>query len=393
MTLDFKSIIGHEAQTEYLARVVERGTLAHAYCFSGPKGVGKGAVAREFVRGALKVEKGGNGQRGEERGEEGGLVIEKARKGGDGGGREEMGKEGLANEVGVGKEEFANEAGVLAIGKVGKGVVGEEKGKCDFAVSDQVLSANPDITIVKPSEKGSISVDDIRNLRERLSMFSFGKSKKIAIIEDAEAMTIAAQNALLKTLEEPSGDTLIILITSDASELRSTITSRTVHIRFTLVEREKICSFLSSQNLTKDLAHELAGLAAGRPGIAMSLIDKETRDQARGRINETLNFLESPLADKFGTIEKLSKDKDRTTADVIVDLQRLRLVVHDCLLASAGSENLISLSSTVDRIGQISSSRTSQAWAETLKSINAAELAIKQNVNAKLAMESVALKC
>lgn len=91
----------------------------------------------------------------------------------------------------------------------------------------------PDITIVlTPADKKEISIEQIRELRRYLSLSSHSSPYKIAIIDEAEKMTDEAVNALLKTLEEPRGNAVLILITNTPSALPETILSRCEEIKF-----------------------------------------------------------------------------------------------------------------------------------------------------------------
>ena len=86
---------------------------------------------------------------------------------------------------------------------------------------------HPDMHSVSPIEEGkSISIDQIRSLEKELNLTSHGSSGKVAIIEPANHMTVNAANGLLKLLEEPTDDTLLILISDSFGKLPSTILSR-----------------------------------------------------------------------------------------------------------------------------------------------------------------------
>ncbi len=247
----FTGIIGHTAQKDYLTKVLAQNSLAHAYCFSGPSGIGKFAMAKEFV-------------------------------------------------------------GIDAV------------------------NVNPNVTVIDGG-----SVEEIRDLRERLSLSAFGGTRKIAIIDGADQMTLAAQNALLKTLEEPAGLTTIILIAADANRLLPTILSRTVHLKFTLVERELICQMLRRRSVgadpgigpTKgsepDLAHELAGFAVGRPGVAMGFSNSEVLEEYRSARAEALKFIEAPLSRRITQIDEIVKSSREDKSRVEEFLNQIMFVLHE----------------------------------------------------------------
>ncbi|MEL7237614.1 MAG: DNA polymerase III subunit delta' [Planctomycetota bacterium] len=96
---------------------------------------------------------------------------------------------------------------------------------------------------------------------------------KVFVVEEAETMNPAAQNALLKTLEEPAGRTLIVLVTSRADGLLPTIRSRCQRFQFGELSTDDTAHVLQQQGVTGQLADEAIALAGGRPGEAMRFID------------------------------------------------------------------------------------------------------------------------
>lgn len=96
-----------------------------------------------------------------------------------------------------------------------------------------VANSHPDFYRIQPEEKGkAIKIDTIRELIEKLNQTAQQNSYKIAIIEPADALNIAASNALLKTLEEPPTNTIILLLTENPSSLSATIRSRCQILKF-----------------------------------------------------------------------------------------------------------------------------------------------------------------
>ncbi len=125
--------------------------------------------------------------------------------------------------------------------------------------------------------KKQLSIDQIRELSDRLQLTSQFGEHKVAIIDRAETMTIAACNALLKTLEEPSAGSVIILVVSRADRLPTTIRSRCQLIPFSVPDSTQTSTWLNSvgncSQETINLAMEASG---GMPLIAQSLIQSES---------------------------------------------------------------------------------------------------------------------
>ena len=105
--------------------------------------------------------------------------------------------------------------------------------------------------------KKEISIQQIRELEKELNFRSFSGKKKIAIVDPATLMNLSAQNALLKTLEEPPRDSLLILIAVNGGALLPTLRSRCLRISFGPLARDLISDFLVSR---KGLAVERGGV-------------------------------------------------------------------------------------------------------------------------------------
>ncbi|MDY5219139.1 MAG: DNA polymerase III subunit delta' [Eubacteriales bacterium] len=142
---------------------------------------------------------------------------------------------------------------------------------------------HPDVHSLAP-EKNSIRVDAVRELNATLGMAAYEGGRKIAIIQRADCMTPSAQNALLKTLEEPTGETLFFLLTESPGALLPTIVSRCLQVRFRCLEVEDCAVVLARRGVQADRAHLLAALAQGSVGRALE-IDAEGEEYLRLRSN------------------------------------------------------------------------------------------------------------
>ncbi len=127
--------------------------------------------------------------------------------------------------AGVGKERFAAALAATLL-CTGRGDLFEACGECADCKLCRAAS-HPDLHWLRPLEdKKSIGVDQVRETCEKLAMTSMRRGFRIAIVQPAQAMTASAQNALLKTLEEPAPRTLLMLLTSRSSRLLPTLRSR-----------------------------------------------------------------------------------------------------------------------------------------------------------------------
>ena len=143
-------------------------------------------------------------------------------------------------------------------------------------------------------EKNTIKVDQIRDLTEKLSLAAYEGGKKIAIIRRADCMNESAQNALLKTLENPTGDTVFFLLTEASGTLLPTIVSRCLQMRFHCMEIAECAKLLSAKGISPDRAALLAALGQGSVGRALEIDADGDYFPLRERIIEALEKLKEP---------------------------------------------------------------------------------------------------
>ena len=152
---------------------------------------------------------------------------------------------------------------------------------------------HPDVHVVAP-EKNSIKVGQIRDLVGELTLAAYEGGKKIAIIERADSMNENAQNALLKTLENPVGDTMFILLTETPGTLLPTIISRCLQLRFHCLETDDCARVLMQRGIASDRATLLAALAQGSVGRALEIDGDEEYFPLRDRVIGALENMKKP---------------------------------------------------------------------------------------------------
>ena len=167
----------------------------------------------------------------------------------------------------------------------------ERCGKCN---SCEMIKKgyHPDLMIIEPEEE-SVKIEQIRQGLKFLFYHPQISSLKILIIDQADKMTEDCQNALLKTLEEPRENNLIILVTSAPKRLLTTIRSRVLPLRFRRITNKEIVDFLQKHHsLSQNEAEEIAERADGKIGKVIKLLDKDYKkelDQERKDLKEILN--------------------------------------------------------------------------------------------------------
>ena len=168
---------------------------------------------------------------------------------------------------------------------------------------------HPDLHILEP-DGSSIKIEQIRAFQRELNLKPLESPRKICLIEQADAMTVGAANALLKTLEEPRGDTLLMLLSSQPNRLLETIRSRCQPLPFTRHPNSRIQAELEKQlGIESTESHILAALSEGSFKKAFGK-DRELYLEQRRELLKTLTGLSSgsilPILD---FAERLAADK------------------------------------------------------------------------------------
>ncbi len=187
---------------------------------------------------------------------------------------------------GLGKSDFTTRLAHSLLCKQPNG----QGNACGSCSSCQLLAADthPDLFILRAQEAGkAIKVDDVRDLSKKLNLTSQFGGYRIAIIVDAHDMNINAANGLLKTLEEPPADALLMLVSSSPQKLPITIRSRCQAITFAPPEKSVALQWLHDNQVQR--AEELLNFAHGAPLLAMNLQQNEMLDQHKKLISALLN--------------------------------------------------------------------------------------------------------
>ena len=173
---------------------------------------------------------------------------------------------------GVGKRAFAAWIACAVLCENSKDAALECCGRCASCALVKAGS-HPDLQWIVPEEdKTQISIDQVRAATERLGKTSYRQGYKVAIIDPAHQMTLAAANGVLKTLEEPSGASLLILVTSRPSALPATVRSRCQKITVSRPSRDEATRWLRSET-GRDVQPGLLEFAGGAPLRALAYAD------------------------------------------------------------------------------------------------------------------------
>lgn len=278
--------VGHAGAVRSLWHAAEVGRLPHALCFEGPEGIGKFRAALWFAAGLLCSEGPG----------------------------EPCGACGPCKRVSSG------------------GAGGNHP---DLLVIDPIEEGEERIRIASIAERSDSGGESDRSLESFLDLRAMEGGYRPVVVREAQRMNVAAQNALLKTLEEPRPGTLLVLETHRPELLLETIRSRVARLRFTALEAEACAALLVEKGLAREVALELTRASNGSPGRALWLSEKGALlareilwDVARGvtspvRASRLLWELEGRFAGK--TPAAKARERVRLGLDLALELCRERL--------------------------------------------------------------------
>lgn len=327
--MDFQSIYGHEHIIEYLKIAQEENKVSHAYIFHGEPESGKMMLAKAFAKSMLC--------------ENTNAIASKA------------------------------------------GSCGQCK-SCLQAESDN----HPDIIYVT-HEKTSIGVNDIRvQVNQDIMIKPYSSKRKIYIIDDAEKMTQEAQNALLKTVEEPPSYALILLLASNISSLLPTILSRCVQLKLRPVAKETIKSLLMEKYQIPDyLAQISATFSGGNVGKAILFATSEEFATMKTKVVFLVSkIFELHVYEIMEKIKEMSEDKKR-----IEDYLDLCILWYrDVLLYKATNDEKSLLFGDELRVLRQQAQLLSYEKIEVImKAIDKAKVRLRANVNFDVVMEMMLL--
>ncbi len=234
----------------------------------------------------------------------------------------------FAGPAGVGKRAFARRLSrmLLCAAALDQAPCGE----C-AACRQYDAATHPDYTALGPPEPGkSIPVEAVRDFTERLALT--GQGAKVSLVDTAEAMTTSAANSLLKTLEEPPGDAVLLLVSDRSGRLPATVRSRCQRFAFALPAKEVAQHWVAGEGV--ESPQQWLARAGGAPLTALALASGEAEGDDEAAADALLTTLEHgrvPLAARGDDRASLGP---RVTALIatVEDLIRLLLISPDAAL-------------------------------------------------------------
>lgn len=317
--MSFENLRGQDSAVNYLKASLKNNRVSHAYIFSGPDGVGKRLAAVNFAK-------------------------------------------------------AINCSGAIS------------GSSCDQCVSCKKIETlkHPDIFTLKPGDdSASIKIEDVRALIKDVYLKPFEARKKVYIIESSEYMKHEAANALLKTLEEPPADSVIILLTENIKALFHTIVSRCQVVKFFPLKLKEVEEILIREHsLSEDNAHTLSHLSGGRLGEAL----KFKEDDIFTKRSLLIDKIVSPSRDDFD-FDDVPKEDIKIYLDMMLawysDILNIKAGARDYMLVNIDKKDIIS-----NEAAKLSFSRIEDIIGGVISAI----MSIDQNANQKLVMSVLGMK-
>jgi len=322
-------IVGHKKIVKFLQKTIEGGKTSQAYLFYGPENLGKKSVAKFFSQ-TLICE----------------ADVVDAR-----------------DEVNV---------------KI-------PCGKCQNC-QGFLKNIHPDVVwIRKEEDKKDISIDQIRDLKEKISLTGFTNGYKVIIIVNAEEMNNSAANSFLKMLEEPPKKSVIILLANNLKNIPETILSRCQLLKFSLVAKKEIVDYLKKEHkLSVEKADEIASLSLGHPGQAIKFLnDKKILEDYLEKQKKLIKIIESSLSERLKIAEGLAKDEE--IKKIITGWKNL---IRDLILLKTNNEKLLVNLTLRSQLKKITEKFSFEKIYQIEKELNNLNLYLNQNINLRLALDN-----
>ena len=238
-----------------------------------------------------------------------------------------------------------------------------------------------------------IHVSQIRELQRVTSLKPFQGRSRVVIINPAGEMNVSAQNAFLKTLEEPPPQVVFVLVTADESRLLPTIRSRCRRLELRLPSVADVEAALRERDVDEERARLLARLSAGRIGWALEVAADPSLLERRGESLSQAEALASmTVAQRLELAERLAQEYRRRPEKLLAQLEAWRDWWRDVLILQAGAEDGVA---NVDRLPDLrrdAARLRRDEVAAFVRALQEARRYLGENAQPRLVMETLLLE-
>lgn len=255
----------------------------------------------------------------------------------------------------------------------------------------------PDLSVIQSEQVGgNLKIDMVRELLRSLALSPYEGRYRVALLLRTEEANANAQNALLKTLEEPNPQVVMVLTALSAENLLPTIVSRCEVLRLRPLPVEQVSQALVSRwNLPPERAGLLAHLSDGRPGIALQYhLQPELLEKRQAALEELAVLLSATRVERFGYVEKWAKDfekKVKTKEDLRSLLLTWLSLWRDVFLLTSQASISITNLDWQPQVETLAHALTLDQAHTTVRQIEQTLDLLNRNVNTRLALEVLML--
>ena len=249
----------------------------------------------------------------------------------------------------------------------------------------------PDIIYVSHEKPNTIGVDDIRTqINNDIDIKPYSSRYKVYIVDEAQKMNQQAQNALLKTIEEPPAYAIILLLTTNADSFLQTILSRCITLNLKAVKEDKIKEYLMKHYQIPDYQADIcAAFSQGNVGKAIQLASSEEFGELKASVLQLMKRLEDiDLYEMTGAVKQIAEYKLSVNDYFDLMMNWFRDVLY--LKATNDVDGLIFKDEVYD-IKKQAAKRSYQGIETILEALEKAKIRLNANVNFDLVIELLLL--
>ncbi|MBN2304771.1 MAG: DNA polymerase III subunit delta' [Anaerolineae bacterium] len=251
-------------------------------------------------------------------------------------------------------------------------------------------NAHPDVIIIEADQEGgNLKIDQVRELQQTLALRPYEARYRVAILRRFHEARPTTQDALLKTLEEPSANSVLILTTNTVEQLLPTILSRCQPLHLRPLPIETVRETLEwAYRAPQDIAKMLAQLSGGRIGWAIrAWQDPDELDQRHAALEMLESAIQGKRRDRFKLVEQIKLEKPQ----LLALLEIWQGYWRDVLLVAGGSHAPVTNYDHIEAIKRLAEQVDLDAAQQALTATRRTMDYLGKNVNARLALETLML--
>ena len=273
----------------------------------------------------------------------------------------------------------------------------DDSGACGTCAACRRIArgTHPDVMIIEPGESGSIKIEQVRAAIEQAVFRPFEGRKRVTIIEPADALVVAAENALLKTLEEPLPASVFVLVTSRPDTLLPTVRSRCAHLRFGRLQVSEVATVLEgSQDYSN--ADALAAAAASDGSVRRALdLEADAFAEARSDAEDLLQVAGRDSRTRLDRAKELLKGSGTPASErehLGARLMAMSALIRDAgLVASGADPRLLANLDRTPVVESLASTLGRDRLDRMFTAVADAEDALDRNVSPKVVADWLAI--